>query len=74
MEYDYSKLLGRIKEKFGRQDIFAKEMGLSERTISLKLNNKMAWKQPEMERAAKILDFPISDIQVYFFTLKVQGA
>jgi len=74
MEYDYSKLLGRIKEKCGGQLEFAKRMGMSERTISLKLNNKVPWKQPEMSKAAQILDFPSSDIQVYFFTLKVQSA
>ncbi len=74
MEYDYSKLLGRIKEICGGQSIFAKKMGLSDRSISLKLNNKMAWKQPEMLRAAQVLDFPPSDIQAYFFTLKVQNA
>lgn len=74
MKYDYSKLLGRIKEKCGRQVVFAERMGLSERTVSLKLNNKLAWKQSEMEKAAAILDFPICEIQDYFFTLKVQRA
>ena len=73
MEYDYSKLLGRIKEMCGGQLEFAKRMGLSERTVSLKLNNKIPWKQPEMEKAAHVLQFPLSEIQVYFFTLKVQS-
>ncbi len=74
MEYDYSKLLGRIKEICGRQDIFAERMGLSERAVSLKLNNKLAWKQPEMEKAAEVLNFSTSEIQLYFFTYKVQRA
>ena len=39
MPYDYSKLNGRIVEKCGTQANFAEMMGLSERTISLKLNN-----------------------------------
>ena len=74
MEYDYSKLLGRIKEICGGQLEFSKRMGLSERTVSLKLNNKIPWKQPEMEKAAQVLQFPISEIQIYFFALKVQSA
>lgn len=72
MSYDYSKLNGRIVEKCGTQAIFAKKMNLSERTVSLKLNNKIPWKQPEMQRAAAVLDFPDSDLQEYFFTIKVQ--
>lgn len=48
-------------------------MGLSERTISLKLNNKVAFKQPEIQKALPILGLTESDIQAYFFTLKVQN-
>lgn len=72
MEYDYSKLNGRIVEKCGTQAVFAERMGRSERTISLKLNNKIPWKQPEMQKAAEILNFPETEIQAYFFTIKVQ--
>nr|UWI29386.1 MAG: Protein of unknown function (DUF739) [Bacteriophage sp.] len=73
MAYDYSKLNGRIVEKCGTQAVFADRMGLSERTVSLKLNNKVAWKQPEMQKAAVILEFPETEIQTYFFTMKVQN-
>lgn len=69
MAYDYSKLNGRIVEKCGTQAVFADRMGLSERTVSLKLNNKVAWKQPEMQKAAVILEFPETEIQTYFFTM-----
>ena len=73
MAYDYSKLNGRIVEKCGTQAVFADRLGLSERTVSLKLNNKVAWKQPEMQKAAVILEFPETEIQTYFFTMKVQN-
>lgn len=73
MAYDYSKLNGRIVEKCGTQAVFADRMGLSERTVSLKLNNKVAWRQPEMQKAAVILEFPETEIQTYFFTMKVQN-
>ena len=72
MAYDYAKLNGKIGEKCGTQAVFAERMGLSERTISLKLNNKVAFKQPEIQKALPILGLTESDIQAYFFTLKVQ--
>lgn len=72
MAYNYSKLNGRIVEICGTQAIFAEKMGLSERTISLKLNNKVPWKQTEITKACEILLIPEDEIQSYFFTLVVQ--
>lgn len=72
--YDYSKLNGKIAEVCGTQLNFARRMGLSERSVSLKINNKVPWKQQEMSKAAQILGFSMAEIQLYFFTLKVQGA
>jgi len=70
--YDYSKLLGRIIEKFGTQSKFAEAMKVSERTISLKLTGKVDWKQREIESARSLLELAEFDIPAYFFTLKVQ--
>lgn len=72
MAYDYSKLNGRIAEICGTQAVFAKRMNLSERSVSLKLNNKIPWKQPEMQKASEVLGFPGEEIQTYFFNMKVQ--
>ncbi len=71
-EYDYSKLLGRIKEKLDSNSVFSSKMGLSERTISLKLNNKIDFRQSEITRACNILDIDIKDISSYFFKSKTQ--
>ena len=70
--YDYTKLIGRIVEKCGNQAAFAKRMNLSERSVSLKLNNKVSFKQPEIQTALDVLDLKSRDIQTYFFTQKVQ--
>lgn len=72
MIYDYSKLKGRIIEKCGSQNAFAKAMGLSERSISLRLNNRLYFKQSEIDDALKILELDDCDIMPYFFTKAVQ--
>lgn len=73
MAFDYSKLRGKIVEKFGTQTEFSKAMNLSERTMSLKLNGGRVWKQDEICRAVGLLELSNEDIQDYFFTLKVQN-
>ena len=70
--HNYSKLVGRITEKFGTQAEFAKAMKLSERSISLKLNNKIEWKQDEILRASKLLGFPQIEISDYFFKFRIK--
>lgn len=72
MAYDYSKLMGRIVEKFTTQGNFAKEMGISEHSMSNKLNNNIHFKQTEITKACTLLEIPDADIPAYFFTLKVQ--
>lgn len=72
MAYDYSKLLGRITEKFSTQGKFSVAMGMSERSLSLKLNSKVPFKQPEISKACSLLQISETDIPIYFFTLKVQ--
>lgn len=71
MSYDYSTLVGRITEKLGTQYNFALAMGLSERSVSLKLNDKVSWKDDEILKAAKLLNVAIDDIPRYFFKEKV---
>lgn len=72
MIYDYSRLLGKIKEICGSQAVFSAKIGLSERTVSLKLNGKKGWKQPEIERICEVLKIDRRKIPIYFFSAKVQ--
>lgn len=71
MSFDYSKLRGKIKEVFGTQEHFANAMGMSNTSVSLKLNNQREWTQREIDKAAKLLDIEDYEITLYFFTLKV---
>ena len=70
-KYNFSKLNGKIVEVFGTQLAFAEAMGLSEMTISKKMNGKRPWKQTDMAKACKLLGFPISEIPDYFFATDV---
>lgn len=72
MPYNYSKLLGRIVEIHGTQSNFADRMGLSERSVSLKLNGKVGWKQNEIARACEVLAIKDEEIPAYFFATQVQ--
>jgi len=72
MYFDYNKLRGRIKEYCGTQATFAEEMGLSNTSLSNKLNNKIEFSQIEIEKALVILKLKKEDIPVYFFNKKVQ--
>lgn len=72
MTYDYGKLKGRIIEKYGTQSALAKEIDWSERTLSLKLNGKVAFSQSDIEDMVRLLDIKRKEIQSYFFTMNVQ--
>lgn len=71
--YNYSKLLGRIKEKCGKQSVFSAKMNLSERSMSLKLNGKREWKQGEIQKACEILEITSGELSSYFFNTNVQN-
>lgn len=73
MAYDYSKLSGLITEKYGSQLAFSKALGISERSLSLKLNNKVGFKQIEIENSCKLLGIKKNEIAKYFFKLQVQN-
>ena len=72
ISFDYSKLSGRIKEKFGSQKAFAKALCVSETTLSNKITGIYYFTQPEIERSRKLLDLEPGTVSDYFFTRKVE--
>lgn len=73
MTFEYNRLLGRIKERFGSQKAFAPAIRLSERSLSLKICGRVDWKQAEIMRACDLLGIAPEEIHSYFFTLVVQN-
>ena len=70
--YDYSKLKGRIVEICGNNEKFCIEIGLSTHSLSVKLNNKIDFRQREIYKACEVLDIPTCEIADYFFKKKTQ--
>lgn len=71
MAFDYSKLKGKIIEKYGSQQNFAKEYGISENTLSLKMTNKMRFTSDDIINICEMLQIPKENVGLYFFTRKV---
>ena len=73
MSFDYSKLRGRITEKFGSIKAFAEAYGLSNVTMSKKLNGKVAVSPEDIVKwsAPELLDIQPSEYHLYFFVKKV---
>lgn len=70
-KYDYSKLKGRIKECFSTQSEFAKKLGISETSLSYKLNNKTVFDQDQIQDSIQILNLTPKETIDYFFTIEV---
>ena len=67
MEFDFSKLLGIIIEKFGTRGAFATAMGLAESALSNRLSGKIHFDADEIYLACQLLGIDPQDISVYFF-------
>lgn len=72
MEFDHSKLAGRIKEKFGSQAALAEYIGMAESALSNRMNNKIHFDTDEMIllSRADCLDIAPDEIPAYFLTPK----
>ena len=72
MGFDYSKLLGKIKECNLTQEALAKRIGIAESSMCLKLNNKAGFRHREIFLICEVLKIAADEIGVYFFTQKVR--
>lgn len=72
MAYDYSKLKGRIVEKYGTMRSFAEVLGIAPQYISPKLNGKIDITKTDIEKWARLLDITRDDYGKYFFCRKSQ--
>lgn len=74
IEYDFSKVRGRIKEKLGSEAKFAEKLDISSASLSSKFNNRSDFTATEISRATDkdVLDLDIEEIGLYFFTRKLE--
>lgn len=71
--YDFSKLKGRIKERFNTQNDFADAMNMAPNTLSSKLNNQSDFSSQEISKAIELLNIDApEEAWTTFFTKKVE--
>ena len=71
-KFDYSKLKGRITEKYGTQKAFSNLLGITEGTLTSKLLGYTYFTQQEIIRSIDLLDIDAADVTLYFFTHRVE--
>ena len=67
MKFNYSKLLGRIRECGFTQATLAKAIGINKGTLSAKLNNQNYFLSSEIIAICNALHIAHKDIPIYFF-------
>ncbi len=67
MKYNYSKLLGRLKEYNLTQSDLADAIGKNRGTLSAKFNNKFDFTAEEIDIICKVLNISSEEIGKYFF-------
>jgi DNA-binding XRE family transcriptional regulator len=68
MKFDYSKLLGRMREMGYTQEKLAKAIGINESTLHCKLSNKSYFNGREIDAICAVLNIPNSEIGIYFYS------
>ena len=73
-KFDYYLLKKKIKSIYSTCEAFANAIGISSTSLSDKLNNKVQFKQNEINLACELLQIDVSDISLYFFSPSVKVA
>jgi len=66
--FDYSKLLGRITERYRTQKAFCSAIGIGEPTLSGRLKCDTYFTMPEIYDMCSVLEIPRNETADYFFT------
>lgn len=66
--FEYKKLRGRIVEKYGTQTEFAKAIGISENSLSKKMNCITGISQDDIILWSELLDIDKSDFGDFFYS------
>ena len=72
IKFDYSKLRGKIREKFGSYEKLDSEISFTTVTLSRKLNNKGYFGSNEIMELIEALDIEEEEVNEYFFNVKVR--
>ncbi len=65
--YNHKKLRGKIKEVAGTEINFAKMMGISQTSLSSKLNNKTDFSRSEIIKMQELLKITEEEFKEIFF-------
>ncbi len=71
MSFNFKRLRGRIIEKYGSQAEFSKVLGISQNSLSKKMNSKTRFSSDDIVRITKLLNISNSEITSYFFNTEV---
>lgn len=65
---NYELLRKKIESRYRRNSDLAKELGISEQSLSAKLNGKVSFSQNEMEKLLELLNIKDREIRNTFFS------
>ena len=68
MSYKYSKLRGKIIEKYGCLRNFSEQIGISMTSLSKKMTGKVGFSQNDITEWSAVLGIDKSEYGDYFFT------
>ena len=67
LDFQYSKLKGRIVEKYGTMEAFGKQLNISKTQLSKKMNGKAGFSQADIVKWSGLLDIELSDVGSFFY-------
>ena len=70
-QLSYSKLRGRIVEKYGSQERFCEAVGISSVSMSKKMTGQTGFSQQDIIKWCSLLDIELNDVGDYFFAVIV---